>query len=82
MKASAYILLTIIATVFVVGDALAMCDCRQPAYKDQIDFVTRYMACLDDCFDARMQQISLEIKTYDQRISDLEAEIDGLKHKI
>lgn len=82
MKISAYLLLAVIATMFAAGHAFAVCDCKQPAYKDQIDFVTRYMACLEDCFNAQMQQIRLDIRTTDQRLSDLETEIDRLNLKI
>ncbi len=82
MKASVYILLLIMALVFAADHALAGCDCRQPAYKDQIDFFTRYMACLDDCLNTQMQQVRLDIQTTEQRMSDLEAEIDRLNLKI
>ena len=82
MKATVLILVTIIAVVFAVDTAHAGCDCRQPAYKDQMDFVTRYMACLDDCLNANMQQINLGIESANRRISALETEIDRLNHKI
>jgi TolA-binding protein len=82
MKASATILVIAVITVFATGYALAACDCRQPAYQDQIDFVTRYTLCLDDCLNAQMEQIRLDSKTTDQRLSDLEAQIDQLNLKI
>ena len=82
MKASVFILLMISTIVLTVANAHADCDCRQPAYKDQMDYVTRYLACLDDCLNAQMQQIGREIETADQRISDLETEIDRLNRKI
>lgn len=82
MKASALILLFTTITLFAAGNAIAECDCRQPAYKDQIDFLTRYMACLDDCLNAQMQQIRLDIKRADRRLYNLEDQIDRLHLKI
>ena len=82
MKASVFALLMISAVVFTVVNAHAGCNCRQPAYKDQMDYVTRYLACLDDCLNDQMQQIRRGIETADQRISALEAEIDQLNRKI
>ena len=82
MKASVFILLLISTVIFTAANAHADCDCRQPAYKDQMDYVTRYLACLDDCLNTQMQQISREIETADQRISALETEIDQLIRKI
>ena len=82
MKATALIALLILALAFAASDAFAGCDCRQPAYKDQMDFFTRYMACLDDCLNAQIQQIRLENQATEQRVSDLEAEIERLNRKI
>ena len=82
MKVFAVILLVSVAILIGVDHAWAGCGCRQPAYKDQMDYVTRYMACLDDCFITQMQQIRLQIQAADQRVSDLEAQIDRLKLKI
>jgi hypothetical protein len=82
MKVAVYLLVFIVVTVFAAGNAFAGCDCKQPAYKDQLDWATRYMACLDDCFNNQMQQIRLEIQAVDQRMSDLDAEIDRLNLKI
>ena len=82
MTPSIYFLIIILASWLVAGHARAECNCRQPAYKDQIDYITRYMACLDECLNAQMQQISQEIKAHGQRISDLEAAIKGLQQRI
>ena len=82
MKAIALITLFMVAPLFTAGNALAECNCRQPAYKDQMDFVTRYIACLDDCLNAQIQKIRLENRATDRRLSDLKAEIERLNRKI
>ena len=82
MKATALIPLLILALLFAADNALAGCDCRLPAYKDQMDFFTRYVTCLDDCLNAQLQQIRLENRAVDRRLSDLEAEIERLNRKI
>ena len=82
MKATALIPLLILALFFAAGNALAGCDCRQPAYKDQMDFVTRYTACLDDCLNAQIQQIRLENRSTARRVSDLEAVVERLNRKL
>ena len=75
MKATTLITLLIVALLFAAGNALAECNCRQPAYKDQMDFFARYIACLDDCLNAQMQQIRLENRASTQRVSDLEVKL-------
>jgi hypothetical protein len=82
MKTTALILLFTAALVLAAGSALAECDCRQPAYKDQMDFVTRYTACLDDCLNAEIQQIRLENRATARRVSDLEAEVERLNRSL
>lgn len=82
MKAIALIPLLILALLFAADNALAGCDCRLPAYKDQMDFFARYITCLDDCLNAQLQQIRLENRATDQRVSVLEAEIERLNRKI
>ena len=82
MKATALISLFIFALLLAAGSAVAGCDCRQPAYKDQMDFVIRYTACLDDCLNAQIEQIRLERRATAQRVSDLEAEVEQLNRKI
>ena len=82
MKALIFIYLMTIATLFAAVSASAECDCRQPAYRDQIDFITQYMVCLDDCLNDQLQQIRLDIQRTDQRLSDMQEQIDGLNLKI
>ena len=82
MKAKALIPLIILALLFAANNALAGCDCRLPTYKDQMDFITSYMACLDDCLNDQLQKIKLENQAIDQRLSVLEAEIERLNRKI
>ena len=82
MKAFVYMLLMIMVFLFAAGHAQAQCKCKQPAYKDEIDYVTSYLACLDECLNAQMQQIRSQINAFDQRILDLEAEINRLHQRI
>ena len=82
MKATALIPWLSIALLLAAGDAIAGCDCRLPAYKDQMDFVTRYIACLDDCLNSQLEQIRLENRASAQRVSDLETKVERLNRKI
>ena len=82
MKAPVCILLIIATALWAAGDAHGGCNCRQPAYKDQIDFLTRYTACLDECLNTQIQEIRLGMEVANKRISDLDAEIDRLNLKI
>lgn len=82
MKATALIPLLTTALVLAAGSAVAGCECRQPAYKDQMDFVIRYTACLDDCLNAEIEQIRLENRVTARRMSDLEAEVKRLNRTI
>ena len=82
MKTLLRLLLILIAVMLAAGNAVAECDCKQPAYKDHIDFLTRYTACLEECFSTRIQHIQHDLKTAEQRISDQDAEIERLNLRI
>jgi hypothetical protein len=82
MKVPVCLLLIFIMAVWAAGDAHGGCNCRQPAYKDQIDFLARYTACLEECLNAQIQDIRLKMENANRRISDLDAEIDRLNLKL
>lgn len=82
MHKSYYVLLSMFLVLFVPRVALAECNCKLPAYKDEIDFLTRYSACLDECFNSQIKQISLKIDAADTRITDLESQINLLNSKV
>ena len=62
--------------------AFAGCNCLQPAYMDHIDFLTRYTACLEQCFSSQIEQIKQQLTEYDKKIPALELEIQRLNLKI
>ena len=64
------------------GAAFAGCNCLQPAYMDYIDFLTRYTACLEQCFSSQIEQINQQLTEYDKKIPALESEIQRLNLKI
>ena len=64
------------------GAAFAGCNCLQPAYMDHIDFLTRYTACLEQCFSDQIEQIKQRLTEYENRIPALESEIQRLNLKI
>ena len=47
-----------------------------------MDFFTSYMVCLEDCLNAQLQQIRLDVQTAHRRVSDLQTEIERLNHKL
>ena len=82
MKIHIYLLLVFMTTVIFHGPALAECNCRQAAYMDKIDFLTRYTQCLEQCFTSQLEQIKLQLTESHQKISDLESRIDQLNLRI
>ena len=64
------------------GAAFAGCNCLQPAYMDYIDFLTKYTACLEQCFSSQIEQIKQQLTEYDKKIPALESEIQRLNLKI
>ena len=82
MKKSFYLFLTFMLVLIPSGAAIAECNCRQPAYMDQIDFLTSYTACLEQCFSSQIEQIRQQLDEYGKRIPALESEIIRLNLKI
>ena len=82
MKIHIYLLLVFMMAVIFHGPALAECNCRQAAYMDKIDFLTRYTQCLEQCFTSQLEQIKLQLTESHQKITDLESRIDELNSKI
>ena len=82
MKKSTYVFLIFMITLIGSGEALAVCSCKQPAYKNEIDFLIRYSDCLEQCFTYQIEQISRKMDDYGQRVQVLESEITVLQLKI
>ena len=82
MKKFLYVLLISVITMIASGQALAACKCLQPAYKDEIDFLTSYTACLEQCFSSQIEQIRQQLDEYGKRIPALESEVNRLNLKI
>ena len=82
MPKSFYTILILLFTILIPNAAVAECNCKQPAYKDEIDFLTCYTACLEECFSTQFEQIRLKIDSAGARITDLEAQIDRLNSKV
>jgi len=82
MQKSFYMLLILFLTLIIQSAAFAECNCKQPAYKDEIDFLTSYTVCLDECFNSQFEQIRLKIDAAGTRITDLESQINRLNSKV
>lgn len=82
MKKFSYMLLILFQTLIVQSNAFAECNCKLPAYKDEIDFLIRYTGCLDECFNAQIQQVRLKIDAADTRITDLESQVNRLNSQV
>ena len=82
MQKSFYMLLILLLSLIIQSAAFAECNCKQPAYKDEIDFLTSYTGCLDECFNAQFEQIRLKIDAAGKRITDLESQINRLNSKV
>ena len=77
-----YMLLIVFLTLIIQSAAFAECNCKQPAYKDHIDFLINYTGCLDECFNAQFEQVRLKLDAANTRISDLESQIDRLNWRL
>ncbi len=82
MQKSVYMLLILLLTFIIRSAAFAECNCIQPAYKNEIDFLTSYTGCLDECFNSQFEQIRLKIDAAGTRITDLESQINRLNSKV
>ena len=72
------VLIYLIITLSIAGNLHADCDCREPFYKDKIDLLTRYTACLEQCYNSKIAALETRLKSAESRISELEAEVDRL----
>ena len=82
MKKFMCLFLIFIITLIASGRALAVCSCKQPAYKDQIDFLSRYTQCLEQCFTYQIEQVNRQMDECSQRIRALESEINRLQQQV
>ena len=82
MKKALYVLLISMMAMIACGHAFAVCSCKLPAYRDEIDFLTSYTACLEQCFSSQIEQIKQQMDEYGARIPALESEINRLNLKI
>ena len=64
------------------SNAVGFCGCKQPAYKDQIDFLLSYTACLEQCYNSQFEDFRSQIDISTKRIKDLESKIDLLNLRI
>ena len=74
--------MALILVLMLSSVAVAECNCLQPAYMDYIDFLTRYTACLEQCFSSQIEQIKQRLTEYNNRIPALESELNRLNLKI
>ena len=82
MRKPFYFVLVFMLVLVFNGAALAECNCRQPAYMDEIDFLTRYTQCLERCFTSQLEQLKLELDESRKKVGDLESQINQLNLKI
>ena len=79
----AVIILVLFKTIlFFNVTALAVCDCKQAYYKDEIDFITSYTMCLEQCYNLQFKQLKIKLDESERKISELESEMDDLKLRI
>lgn len=76
------VLIYLIITLSIAGNLYADCDCLEPFYKDKIDLLTRYTACLEKCYNARIDSLDTRLNSAESRISELKAEVDRLGVKV
>jgi len=82
MKKLIFILLSFGIILALSDGAFGACDCKQPAYRDEIDFLTHYTACLEQCYNSQFESFKLQIDAYGDRIAELESQLHGLKDRI
>jgi outer membrane murein-binding lipoprotein Lpp len=82
MKKFSYMLLIPFLALIMQSAAFAECNCKLPAYKDEIDFLIRYTGCLDECLNTQIQQVRLKIDAAGTRITDLESQVNRLNSQV
>jgi hypothetical protein len=71
-----------IVLLLIAGDGYAECNCRQPFYKDMIDLLTRYTACLERCYNQQIETLTHRIDGHEKTILELEAGNVRLEERI
>ncbi|UCH21671.1 MAG: hypothetical protein JSU83_24805 [Deltaproteobacteria bacterium] len=82
MKRLIFIFVIFAAISFFHGNADAICNCKQPFYKDDIDFLKRYTACLEECYNSQIENLNSRLNEHESRAAGLESEIERLRLKI
>lgn len=76
-------ILVFFTTILLFNDtALAFCKCKKAYYKDEIDFITSYTMCLEQCYNLQIKQLKIKLDDTERKISELESEMDDLKLQI
>jgi hypothetical protein len=82
MNRAIFILVFFTTILFFNDTALAFCKCKQAYYKDEIDFITSYTMCLEQCYNLKIKQLKIKLDNSEKKISELESEMDDLKLRI
>ena len=82
MKIRILILISMFTLLAFSNTAAGACDCREPAYRSEIDFLTRYTACLEQCYNSQFEAFKLKTDAYERRIGDLESQLYRLKDRV
>jgi hypothetical protein len=82
MKRAVFILVLFTIILFFNHAALAVCKCKQAYYKDEIDFITSYTMCLEQCYNLQIKDLKIKLDESEKKISELESELGDLKLRI
>ena len=82
MNRAIFILAIFTTFIFLDDAALAACNCKKAYYKDEIDFITSYTMCLEQCYNLQIKQLTTKLDDSGKKISELESEMDDLKLRI
>lgn len=82
MKQLLFVVMIWAAFTFFQGNADAICNCKQPFYKDEIDFLKHYTACLEECYNSQIETLNARLNDHESRTAGLESEIKKLRLKI
>lgn len=75
-----FVYLTVLLAL--AGNGYAGCNCLEPFYKDKMDLLTRYTACLERCFVTKMDALETLLNKSEARIIELDSEVDRLNERI
>jgi len=79
MNRAVFIFVLFTTILFFNNSAFAFCDCKQAYYKDEIDFITSFTMCLEQCYNSQITQLKIKLDDSEKKISELESEMDVLK---